>query len=97
MSILDELKIKHIILDDDTYISMKDLCNHFITMLHQAIEHESHHMNDRSLKERIFFAGVVEGTAIVTNTLAEISEIQYLHTSVKTVEDFLKKISEYDN
>jgi len=97
MSILDDLNIKHIIIDNDTYVSLNDISHHLIGILQESVVHEAYHMNQKTLKERIFFAGVVEGAAIVANAMADISELQYFHTSIKNVDDFLKKMPQQDS
>lgn len=97
MTLFDELNIRHIVIDDDTYVSLNDLCGHFVGMVHQALMHEAEHMHDESPKRKVFFAGFVDGAATVTNALAQMHDVQTLHTSIKTVDDLLKKIDEFSD
>jgi len=95
VSILDELNIRHIYNEKDTYVNMEDFGNYFIRILHDAMLHNQEHLHNAGVKERIFFAGMVEGIGIVMNTVMEIAEMQQLHTNVRTADDLLKIIDKY--
>lgn len=97
MTLFDDLNIRHIVLDDDTYVSLNDLCGHFVGMVYQALMHEAEHMHDESPKKRVFFAGFIDGAASVTNALAQMKDVQTLHTDISTVEDLLKKIDGFSD
>ena len=92
MTLFNDLNIRHIVLDDDTYVSLDDLCSHFVGMVHQALMHEAEHMDKESPKKRVFFSGFVDGAATITNALAQMRDVQTLHTNITTVDDLLKKI-----
>lgn len=92
MTLFNDLNIRHIVIENDTYVSLTDLCSHFVGMVHQALMHEAEHMHEESPKKRVFFSGFVDGAATVTNALAQMHDVQTLHTNITTVEDLLKKI-----
>jgi len=94
MTLFNDLNIRHIVLDDDSYVSLSDLCNHFIGAITTEIMRQAETMHTLTLKQRIFFAGFVEGASSVANSLAEMKDVQTLHTRINTVEDLIKRIED---
>lgn len=97
MTLFDDLNIRHIVLDDDTYVSINDLSSHFVGMIHQALMHEAEHMLQATPKKKIFFSGFIDGAASVTNSLIQMNDVQTLHTRIKTVDDLLKQIDKFSD
>jgi hypothetical protein len=94
MTLLDELKIRNQILDDEIWISLRDIANHVLDAVGEFI-HESSALSlvhPVSPAEAAYINGLAQGMTSIAALLAQGGVEAEFHEKVNTVEDLLKSL-----
>jgi hypothetical protein len=95
VALLDELKIRNQVIDEEVWISLKDIATHVINAVTEFI-HESTAMSlvhPVSHAEAAYIHGLAQGMSSIATLLAQGGVEAEFHDKINTVEDLLNSLN----
>lgn len=94
MSLLDELKIRNQVIDDEIWISLKDISMHTLNSVVEFLNEATamSMANPVTPMESAFIRGLAEGMLSIATLLAQGGVEAELDKKVHTVEDLIKQL-----
>ena len=98
MSLLDELKIRNQVIDDEVWISLQDISNHTLNATLDFINESSamSMVHPVTPVEAMYVRGLAQGMLSIATLLAQGGVEAEFHEKVNTVEDLLKVLDRKD-
>jgi len=92
MSLLDELKIRNQVIDDEIWISLKDVSSHTLNAVMEFVNESSAMslVHPVTPVEAMYIRGLAEGMLSIATFLSQGGVEAEFHEKVNTVEDLLK-------
>jgi hypothetical protein len=99
MTLLDELKIRNMVIDEEIWISLRDIAHHVLDAVQEFI-HESSSLSivhPVSVAEAAYIHGLAQGMTSVAALLAQAGIEAEFHEKINTVEDLINTFKEKPN
>ena len=92
MSLLNELKIRNQVIDDEVWVSLKDVSNHTLNAVMDFVNESSAMslIHPVTPVEAMYVRGLAEGMLSIATFLSQGGVEAEFHEKVNTVEDLLK-------